>query len=519
MLDVHLEIPESAEQDSSMGQNLIGNRASKSKLVDIRVIGVGGGGCNSVNRMVKYEEETGEKLELVEYILANTDIQSLERNSANTKIKLGKEGVGAGMEPDKARDAALFSKEELKRHISGAQMLFIVAAMGGGTGTGASPEIAKIAKEEGILTVAVVTTPFRSEGRKKLKIAEEGIAKLVKEVDTIIIVENEKLLSTSMENELLSDSFRRADDIVKHAVRAVVEVIESEDFINTDFADVQKILRNKGYAHMGVGIGRGENALLDAMGGAIQSPLISKNITGFSSCLYQIKCANSTLKTLDFEEISAFIRDCGDGDAEIIWGYSEPDEMAEDEIMLTIIAAGFDEDIIGKYLLVNKETEAKMAAKKSSIFDSLRASLNINKSAPAANTAQESGMSSELLSAQAEQNKEALKASAKPTQDMVSNAKSLVIDNVQQEEKIFASGATQRDDRFFQAELPEKQDRFDKVARPETQAAPKDDFDTLFGGERVDLSSRAGRNQNNVKDFGDGLLLDSHVKIDRSKYE
>lgn len=438
------------------------NSAQK-KIVDIRVIGVGGGGSNSVNRMVEYERESGNRLELVEYIIANTDIQSLENNNAHKKIKLGKEGVGAGMDPEKAKQAALSSKEELKEAIKGAQMLFIVAGMGGGTGTGASPEIAKLAKEEGILTVAVVTRPFPIEGKKRMMLAEAGINELAKEVDTIVIIENGRLSRIGEKRETWSNSLKKADNVLKDAVRSVVEVIEKNSFINADFSDIEKTLRNKGYGHMGVGIAKGEDRVVKALEMAIQSPLLVRDIRGFSSCLYLIKTVPDGLLMDEFEDIGGFIESCGQENADIIFATAEDESCDEDELIITIISAGFEDEEF-------EELEPEV------VEEPRPRNMGIEKLKQRFNMAAQRPMEA----------KPQPKANTKrPVSD-----RNMLYD-----------------------------DEMEKKAKSILNTPAEEEFDSIFRGDRVNLSDRVNRKEPDSKESSDGLLLDSYLKINKSKYE
>lgn len=440
--------------------------STQKKIVDIRVIGVGGGGTNSVNRMVEYEKESGKRLELVEYIIANTDIQSLENNNADKKIKLGLEGVGAGMDPEKAKQAALSTKEEIKEAIKGAQMLFIVAGMGGGTGTGASPEIAKLAREEGILTVAIVTRPFPFEGKKRMMLAEAGINELTKEVDTIIILENGRLSKIGEKNETWASSLKKADNVLKDAVRAVVEIIEDHSFINADFADVEKVLRNKGYGHMSVGVAKGEDRMVKALEMAIHSPLLVRDIRGFSSCLYLVKTAKNGLLTGELRDIGDFIEGCGREGADIIVATAEDESCAEDELIITIISAGFDDEELEE---IDPEEVQEPQPRNMGI--------------------------------------EKLREKFKLPSQLQADVRQSVFPNKNHKKTASESSSTLYDNEM------------EKRAKAMLNPPLEDEFDSIFRGDRVNLNERPSRKESEGRHSSDGLLIDSYLKIDRSKYE
>ena len=249
-------------------------------LQEIKVIGVGGGGCNAINRMI----ESGMKG--VTFIAVNTDKQALSKNSAETKIQIGEKltkGLGAGGNPEVGQKSAEENLEDLEKFVTGADMVFITCGMGGGTGTGAAPIIAKIAKDMGILTVGVVTKPFRFEGRKRGEHAELGIKFLKKYVDSLVVIPNDKLLETVEEQTSLLEAFSMADDVLKLGVQSISDIIVDDALINLDFADVTTIMKDRGIVHMGVGHGAGDNKLDDAVQGAVNSPLLETEISGRSA--------------------------------------------------------------------------------------------------------------------------------------------------------------------------------------------------------------------------------------------
>lgn len=313
--------------------------ADKNKEVlgaKIIVIGVGGGGCNAVNTMIR------SGLAGVEFIVANTDSQALAANLAPTKIQLGNDltkGLGAGANPEVGRKAALDDYERLSEVLDGADMVFVTAGMGGGTGTGAAPVIAKLAKELGALTVGVVTKPFIFEGKRRRKQAELGIESLEESVDSLITIPNQKLLQLAGETLSLIDTFRKADEVLLHAVQGISDLINNTGFINADFADVSTVMANKGLALMGTGIATGENRAVKAATEAISSPLLEDiTIDGATGIIVNIT-GNNTLSMHEANEAMTLIMEAADEDAEIIFG-TVIDENLGDEIKVTVIATG-----------------------------------------------------------------------------------------------------------------------------------------------------------------------------------
>ena len=310
---------------------------SDDSIVNIKVVGVGGGGGNAVNTMIK------SKLEGVEFMVANTDAQALNANMAPLKIQLGSEltkGLGAGANPNVGRDAAIENKEQIMQTLSGADMVFITAGMGGGTGTGAAPIIAEAAKEAGALTIGVVTKPFSFEGGQRNKQAEEGIRELKKVVDTLITIPNQKLLSLASKSTSMLDAFKRADDVLLHAVKGVSDLITHHGFINVDFADVKTIMSEKGVALMGAGSATGESRALEAAQLAIASPLLDDvDINGARGVLVNIT-AGPSLTMHEIEEANLMIQEKAHEDAKIISGVIINEEMG-DELSIMVIATGF----------------------------------------------------------------------------------------------------------------------------------------------------------------------------------
>ncbi len=304
----------------------------------IKVIGVGGAGGNAVNTMIL------NKVEGVEFYVANTDVQALERSLAPTVIQLGRDitrGLGAGANPEKGREAALESIAEIAEALKGADMVFVTAGMGGGTGTGAAPIIAQIAREMGALTVGVVTKPFRFEGKRRLRFAEEGIERLEKAVDTLITIPNDRLLQVTSANTSLLDSFRLADEVLQHATQGVSDLITVPGIINVDFADVRTIMSGQGRALMGMGIGHDEGRAMQAAQQAISSPLLEDvTIHGAQGILINIT-AGPDLKLHEVEEAASLIQEAAHEDCNIIFGAVIDPNMG-DALRLTVIATGFD---------------------------------------------------------------------------------------------------------------------------------------------------------------------------------
>ncbi|MCX5852978.1 MAG: cell division protein FtsZ [Deltaproteobacteria bacterium] len=305
----------------------------------IKVIGIGGGGGNAVNTMISYN------LKGVEFIAANTDAQALKASTSPVKLQLGAEatkGLGAGSDPEVGRSAAMETRDILKEYLGGSDMVFITAGLGGGTGTGGAPIVAEISKELGILTVAVVTKPFQFEGKKRNVQAEEGIAELRQIVDTLIVVPNQRLLSLGGKNLSLLEAFKRADDILYHAVKGISDLIMVPGLINLDFADVKNIMSGMGMALMGTGIACGDNRAIEAAQKAISSPLLEDNtIQGAHGILLNIT-GGPDMTLFEINEASSLIQAEAHEDANIIFG-TVVDESMEDEIRITVIATGFEE--------------------------------------------------------------------------------------------------------------------------------------------------------------------------------
>jgi len=307
----------------------------------IKAIGVGGGGGNMINHMIS------EDVKGIDLIVANTDAQALESSLAPIKLQLGANatrGLGAGMKPEVGREAALESFSEIKDTLAGSDIVFISAGLGGGTGTGAAPIIAQAAKEVGALTVSVVTTPFRFEGRKRLKLAKEGLEELKRESDSIIVIPNERLLSIVEKNMGMKESFRLVDDVLCQAVSGISNVILSHgpNDINLDFADVKTVMSHRGLALMGSGSSQGANAAYDAAKAAIDSPLLDNvSINGAKGVLVHFHI-HPEYPILQISEAMAIIEEHADEDASVIFGTTTSSDMEIDQVKITIVATGFE---------------------------------------------------------------------------------------------------------------------------------------------------------------------------------
>lgn len=309
------------------------------EFANIKVIGVGGGGNNAVNRMI----ESG--LQGVQFISVNTENQVLEISKAEVKIQIGEKltrGLGAGANPQIGEQAALESRDEILKALQGADMVFVTAGMGGGTGTGAAPIVAECAKEIGALTVGVVTKPFTFEGKRRKEQAEKGAAYLKEKVDTIITIPNDRLLQVVDKKTPLIEAFRVADDVLRQGVQGISDLITVPGLINLDFADVKTIMTEQGDALMGIGIGTGENRAADAAKAAISSPLLETSIEGAQGILLNIT-GSSDLGLFEINEAAEIIAEAADPDANIIFG-SVIDEEMGDTVRITVIATGFGKE-------------------------------------------------------------------------------------------------------------------------------------------------------------------------------
>lgn len=303
----------------------------------IKVIGIGGSGKGALNHMIN------SKLQGVEFIAMNTDTQDLHHSLADKKIHIGKnltKGLGAGMDPEIGKRSAEETREEVQDVIKGADMVFIAGGMGGGTGTGAAPVVASIAKNEGILTVAVVTKPFFFEGASRMKLAERGLEELEKEVDALIVIPNDRLLSVIDKNTTVKQAFEMCDEVLKSAVEGISDIIRTAGTINLDFADIKRILKDSGTALMGVGRGMGENRAREAASAAVNSPLLDVSIHGAKGVLFAIYGAED-LGMLEVQEAAKIITESVDKDAKIIFGIAQDATLKKDEVKVTVIATGF----------------------------------------------------------------------------------------------------------------------------------------------------------------------------------
>ncbi len=322
----------------------------------IKVIGVGGGGNNAVNRMI----ESG--VRGIEFIVINTDKQALNTSRADTKLQIGDKltkGLGAGANPDVGAKAAEENRNDIEEELSGADMVFITAGMGGGTGTGAAPVVAEIARGLGILTVGVVTKPFTFEGAKRTKHADLGIAALKENVDTLVTIPNDRLLQVADKKTTMVEAFLMADEILKQGIQGISDLIAVPSLINLDFADVQTIMQNQGIAHMGIGEANGDNRAAEAAKEAISSPLLETSIQGAKSVLLNIT-GGGDLGIFEINEAADLIKSAVDKDANIIFG-AGIDETLGDGLKITVIATGFSEDA----QVINKESLNKALNDKS----------------------------------------------------------------------------------------------------------------------------------------------------------
>lgn len=305
----------------------------------IKVIGVGGGGGNAVNRMIENEVQG------VEFVAINTDAQVLRLSRADTRLQIGKmltRGLGAGADPDIGRRAAIESEDELRELLSDADMVFITAGMGGGTGTGAAPVIARIAREMGCLTIGIVTKPFSFEGRRRVATALEGLDALKPFVDTLIVVPNDRLLYVVDRSTSMLEAFREADNVLRQGVQGIAEIITVPGLINVDFADVKTVMKDKGTALMGIGIASGENRAIEATQKAIHSPLLDANIDGATDAIVNIS-SGVNIALWEVNEAVEAIQNASSTEINIIYGTTINQDI-QDEVIVTVIAAGFDEN-------------------------------------------------------------------------------------------------------------------------------------------------------------------------------
>ena len=337
---------------------------------NIKVIGVGGAGGNAVNRMIT------EDVKGVEFIAANTDVQALKNSNAETKIQLGPKltkGLGAGANPDIGEKAAEESEEQISEALQGANMIFVTAGMGGGTGTGAAPVIAKVAKEMGALTVGVVTRPFSFEGPKRARFAAEGVQKMKEHVDTLIIIANNRLLEIVDKKTPMLQAFQEADNVLRQGVQGITDLITSPGYVNLDFADVTTVMKDKGSALMGIGSANGENRIEEATKKAISSPLLEVSIDGAEQVLLNIT-GGPDLSLFEAQTASEIVTDAASSDVNIIFGTSI-NENLEDEVVVTVIATGID-----------KKRNARKTVKKPASNGILNNNRNAASNQPASNS-------------------------------------------------------------------------------------------------------------------------------------
>ena len=327
-------------------------QVEQTSFASIKVVGCGGGGTNAVNRMV----QAG--LNGVEFIAVNTDRQALALSNAGTKIQIGEKltkGLGAGAVPDIGRRAAEESREEIAQALKGADLVFVTAGMGGGTGTGAAPIVAEVARENNCLTIAVVTKPFAFEGKQRMKNAEIGINELKQSVDTLVVIPNDRLLQVVSKGTTMLEAFRIADDVLRQGIQGIADLISQPAMINLDFADVKTVMESGGMAHMGIGLGKGETKTVDAAKNAIASPLLETKIDGARAVLINIT-GGKDMSIMDVNEAANLIMESADSEANIIFG-AGIDETMEDEVRITVIATGFE-----KTPFPTKEPRKKSAA-------------------------------------------------------------------------------------------------------------------------------------------------------------
>lgn len=303
----------------------------------IRVVGVGGSGKNAVNHMID------SKVRGVDFIAINTDAQDLHHSMAKKKINIGKNltrGLGAGMNPELGKRASEETKEEIQQSLKGSDMIFVACGMGGGTGTGAAPVVARTAKEMGALTVAVVTKPFSFEGAQRMRIADQGLEELRKEVDALIVIPNDRLLATVAKDTTLKHAFAMCDDVLKQAVEGISDLITNPGIINVDFADIRAVMENAGSALMGIGVASGENRAAAAAKAAVSSPLLELSINGAKGVLFAI-AGGDDLGMLEVHEAAKIITESVDPNAKIIFGAVRDEKLKKGEVRVTVIATGF----------------------------------------------------------------------------------------------------------------------------------------------------------------------------------
>ena len=324
------------------------NSLEMDQLAKIKVIGVGGAGCNAVNRMI----ESGVKG--VDFIVANTDLQVLNNSKAETKIQIGTnltDGLGAGANPDVGREAAVESKKEIEDALTGADMVFVTCGMGGGTGTGASPVIAEIAQSSGALTVAIVTKPFGFEGKRRMENAIRGLEELKKHVDTLIVIPNDRLREIIDKTTPMLEAFKEVDNVLRRGVQSISDLIAVVGLVNLDFADVKAVMQNSGKAIIGIGIGMGEDRAIEAAKQAVSSPLLETSIQGATNAIINVT-GGVNLTLFEAEQAAEVVRAASNTDINTIFG-SVINENLTDEVIVTVIATGFDKNEKPKEPLYN----------------------------------------------------------------------------------------------------------------------------------------------------------------------
>ena len=325
------------------------------QLAKIKVIGIGGGGCNAVNRMI----DSG--LKGVDFIVANTDLQVLNDSLAPTKLQLGSDltdGLGAGANPAIGKEAALESKEEIEEALKGADMVFVTCGMGGGTGTGASPIIAEIAQDLGALTVGIVTKPFSFEGKKRMEQAIAGLDELKKHVDTLIVIPNDRLRELIDKSTPMLEAFREVDNVLHRGVQSISDLIAITGLVNLDFADVNAVMKDRGNALIGIGVGSGENRAVEAAKQAVASPLLETSINGATDAIINVT-GGSSLTLFEVEEAAEVIRTAANTDINTIFG-AVINENLTDEVIVTVIATGFEEPSEPLYHSFNSTNREEM---------------------------------------------------------------------------------------------------------------------------------------------------------------
>ena len=308
-------------------------------IVRIKVVGVGGGGCNAINRMIDYGVKG------IEFIAANTDLQVLNASPAEVKLQLGKnttKGQGAGANPEMGRAAAEESRDVIRKALAGADMVFVTCGLGGGTGTGASPIIAEIAQDIGALTVAIVTKPFKFEGKKRMDQAIIGLDELKQHVDTIIVIPNDNLRSIIDKTTVFTDAFKSVDNVLHRGVQSISDLIAVTGIVNLDFADIKSVMENRGSALIGIGLGTGENRAVEAARQAVSSPLLEQSIDGATDAIINVT-GGASLTLIEADDAVEVVRQAAQTDINIIFG-AVINEALNDEVIVTVIATGFDDD-------------------------------------------------------------------------------------------------------------------------------------------------------------------------------